>query len=122
MTLFGSPLTTGPFAPCAGHGTTVALTFDRPTRSQDSAGEIVLSFASAVTVTGDLQPLAGAASRYQRYKPGTLDPVDYDFIVLGNADVRVADRTTVSAQALEVTAVDHWGTQHTEAWLMYVGR
>jgi len=122
MSLFGPPLTTGPFAPCAGHGTTVQLTFERPTRSQNSAGEVVLSFASAVTLTGDLQPYEGAASYYKRHKPGTLDPVDYGFTVLANADVRPGDRTTISAQAVEIAAVDHWGTLHTEVWLMYVGR
>lgn len=93
------------------------LTFWRATHTQDDVGQMVLSYVSHVTVRGSLQP---ESDGYPRYLQGTLQEINYKFIVLGNANVQVGDRTTVSNHNLEAKKVDHWGAVQTEVGLTYV--
>jgi hypothetical protein len=93
------------------------LTFYRATHSQDNVGQMILSYTSNVCVRGSLQP---ESDGYPRYLQGTLQEINYKFIVLGNAPVVVGDRTTVSNHSLEAKKVDHWGTFQTEIGLTYV--
>jgi hypothetical protein len=106
-----------PILTCGDDGTQTTLVFSRATRGQNSAGEILLSFASAVTVAVDLQPEGGT---YPRYLQGTLDQVNYTAIGFGNLDVRTGDRTTISGAAVEVINVQHWGLEQTELALSIV--
>ena len=94
-----------------------AFTFQRATRDQNSAGELVLSFTDALSVTGELIPAVGAILRATY---GTVNQVDATLYLEGNVDVRVADRVTVSATLIEVVNVRHYGVDATEAWLKYV--
>ena len=108
----------GVFAVCPDEGgTQAALVFVRAVSSQNSFGEVILSFASALTVEGDLQPAGG---NYPRMIHGTLEQVNFDFIVFGNPDIRVGDRTTISAAAVEIINIDRFGTEQTEAQMKYV--
>lgn len=102
---------------CSATGTRTTLVFSRATREQNSAGEIVLSFASNVSLTVDLQAEGGA---FPRYMAGTLRQVNYAAIVLGNPDIVEGDRTTVCSTQLEVVNVLRLGTEYAEMALAHV--
>ena len=102
---------------CSTTGTRTTLVFSRASREQNSAGEIVLSFASNLSLTGDLQPEGGT---YPRFLPGTLRAVNYTFVYLGNPDLEEGDRTRVSAALLEITNVLRLGIEQAEVSLSYV--
>lgn len=102
---------------CSTTGTRTTLVFSRASREQDSAGQIVLSFASNVSLTGDLQPEGGT---YPRFLPGTLKAINYTFTFLGNPDAEEGDRTRVSGALLEITNVQRFGTEQADVSLSYV--
>jgi len=103
--------------------TRTTLVFVRKTLEQNSAGELIMSWASALTVRGDLEPHGGKLVRYMH---GELNEVDFTFSVRGLVDIRVTDRTfltqnsQVSASLLEVADVSIYGSEHTEAMLQWV--
>jgi hypothetical protein len=103
----------------AAGGTTTTLSFSRATTSQGSTGEIALSFASHLSLAGDLQPKSG---KLPRFVHGQVAEVHYEFTVQANADIRAGDRTTVSGASLEASSIRHYGTAITEIDLVYVGR
>lgn len=111
------------FAPdlCTG-GTQQAILFARSLpkiEDQNSAGEVVLSFASIGTFTGDYQAQGGT---YPRLMHGTVVQVDALFFVMGNPDLRVADRCTVSGARLEIISTQQFGFEHCEISLRHLGR
>lgn len=97
--------------------TTATLVFLSPQRAVNSFGEVVVSFASHVTVTGDLQPMTG---KFPRYLHGDVEQVNAMFIVLGNPDLEAGFRTVVSAQQMEIVDVDRFGRQQAEVSLKWV--
>ena len=125
-----SPFGTITHAACSPFGTTfvtpttTTLTFERKTESVNSAGELMLAFASALTVTLDLQPKGGG---YPRFLAGTMEEINFTGIVFAAVDVRVADRALVpdvteatSGAYVEVVNVQHFGTVQTELNLKWV--
>ena len=102
---------------CSTTGTRTTLVFSRATRTQNSSSEIVLSFASNLSLTLDLQPEGGT---FPRYLAGTLRVVNYTAIYLGNPDVIEGDRVTVCSAQLEVVNVLRLGTEYAELALAYV--
>ena len=118
MSVFRAEDCGGIFAICPDEGGTQAqLTFDRKSATQNSFGEVELVFDSAITVTGDLQPAGGS---YPRMIHGVLEVVNFDFIVFGNPDIRVGDRTTISNALVEIINIDRFGTEQAEAQMRYV--
>src|ERR671922_2341982 len=97
---------------CTGASTT--LTFMRATRDQDSAAQVVLSFASALRVGVELQPEPGM---YPRFLQGTLTEVNFTAYAFGGPDVRVGDRTTISGAEVEVVNVMAFPDAQTEVAL-----
>ena len=93
------------------------LTFHRATHTQDDVGQMVLSYVCNTCVRGSLQP---ESDGYPRYMQGTLQEINYKFIVLGNAPIVVGDRAVFSNYSLEAKKVDHWGHFQTEIGLTYV--
>lgn len=115
------------FAPSTCDGTTtLAITFQRAAHllegreiTVNSAGETVLSFVEVGTVTGDLQPVGG---NYVRMIQGTVVQIDAMFYVMGNPDVQVGDRCTISAMQMECINAQHYGQESAEISLHHVGR
>ncbi len=102
---------------CSSTGTQTTLVFSRTSREQNSAGEIVLSFASNLSLTVDLQAEGGT---FPRYLAGTLRVINYTAIHLGNPDVIEGDRVTVCSTQLEVVNVLRLGTEYAELALAHV--
>jgi len=118
MSIFEPKVPSGIFAQCPNVGGTVtALTFQRATREQNSAGELVLSFANLDQIRVDLFPSGRGVLRDVH---GELNQVDYVIVGTGNLDLSEKDRTTISGALVEVIGVDHWGLETTEADLKYV--
>ena len=97
--------------------TQVSLVFERPTRSQNSIGEVALSFASALTALVDLQPTGGG---FWRMAQGQLETNNYTGVIQGYALVEVGDRASVYSALLEITNVGRFGTLQTEIGLKVV--
>lgn len=98
-------------------GTQTTLVFSRATGAQNSAGEVVLSFASNLELTVDLQEGGGTVPRYLA---GVLRMVNYTAYYLGNPDVTELDRTTISGLPLEVINVLRLGIEYAEIALSVV--
>ena len=127
MSLFTLTASCPIFAPSTCDGTpTMNITFQRAAHilegraiTVNSAGETVLSFVEVDTITGSLQPAGG---NYVRMIQGTIMQIDAMFFVMGNPDIQVADRCTVSAVQMEAINVQHYGLEHAEISLHHVGR
>ena len=122
-----SPFTAPTQADCSPFAspTATSLVFFRKTTTQNSAGELLLSFASALTVSLDLQPRPG---NYVRLIQGAFVAVHYTgFVANGVPDVRVSDRATIadvtggtSGAHVEVVSVQRWGSLQSEIDLAWV--
>jgi hypothetical protein len=86
---------------------------------QNSAGEVEMSYASIGIFAGDLQPQGG---NYLRLIHGTVQQVDYLFFVMGNPDLRVGDRATISSARVEIVNTQQFGFEHCEVSLKHMGR
>ena len=115
------------FAPddCDG-GTTITVSFVRAAHlvegraiTVNSAGETVLSFIDVGAVTGTWDPQRG---NYVRMVQGTVVQIDAILYVMGNPDVEVGDRCTVSGAHLECINRQQYGGEHAEISLHHVGR
>ena len=107
------------FAPQPGMGTQQSLVFQRATQGQTSAGEVVLSFATAGTFSVDLQPMPAGIVRILH---GVVYEVAYRMFLFNNPDIRDGDRCTISAQQLEIITTARYGVEHVEADLRFIGR
>ena len=107
------------FAPACGGSDWQTLAFQRSTKEQNSAGELMLSFATVGTFLGELQPFGG---NYIRMIHGTVVQIDAVFIVMGNPDMQVGDRCTVSNAQMEIVSTQVYGTEHAEISLKHIGR
>ena len=99
--------------------TAQSLAFSRRTITQTSAGDTVQTFVSFATFAGDLQPQEAGLKRMIH---GQVFEIDYHFYVLGNPDIRESDRCTISGGDVEVVSVRHFGGEHAEIDLLYMGR
>ena len=112
-------------APCAlfrepdGSGVQALVTFQRATRSQTTAGEVVLSYATPRSLLVSLQPKPAG---YVRLLHGIVQEVAYVAFYEGNAAVVEGDRATLSSAQVEVVSVLHYGMEHTEIEFKHVGR
>lgn len=110
----------GVFATCTGQWlcgpTMVSLTVLRSTQSQNSHGEVVLSFASHVALRFDLQPMRGGVVRMLH---GRTVEVAYLGIVAGNPDIYAFDRAVHSGADIEIIDVNRYG-DHTEVYWRWV--
>ena len=102
--------------------TAAILVFYRKTLEQNSAGELIQTWASAFAVRGELVPEGG---KLVRYLHGELQEVPFSFAIRGIVDIRATDRTEIpqyfaSAVLVEVVNVNYFGNQQTEAWLQWV--
>lgn len=122
------PADGGIFSPTPGYGADVLVSFVRstlriaPALAQPrltSAGETGLSFATLGTFLGTLQP---ARANYLRLLHGILTQVDFRMFILGEADIAEGDRCTIEGKRCEVINTQHWGTEHIELDLRYLGR
>jgi hypothetical protein len=100
---------------CTGASTTV--TFLRASASQNSAGEILLSYSSAVSLGVELQPEGGG---YPRFLQGTVTEVNFTAYAYGGPDVRVGDRAVISGANVEVINVQYYPDAQTELALRWV--
>lgn len=107
------------FAVPDGMMTQQSLVFQRATRDQTSAGELVLSFANVATFSIDLQPMPAGTTRLIH---GVVHEVAYRMFLYNNPDIRDGDRCTISAQQLEIITTARYGVEHVEADLKYIGR
>ena len=114
------------FAPTPGLGTEQWVSFVRLNSvrngyapAQNSGGELVLSYIPIGTFMMDLQP---APLGFPRHIEGTQVNVDYRGIVPNNVDLRFGDRCYLCNYQLEVFNVAHYGTEHTELELRFIGR
>lgn len=107
------------FAPVCDTGDWQTLSFQRATKDQNSAGELLLSFAAIGTFLGELQPFGGG---YVRALHGTVVQIDALFIVTGNPAVQEGDRCTVSQAQMEIASTQQYGQEHCEISLRHVGR
>lgn len=117
----------GIFAPgFCGAGTMGTFTYVRAdallrhhTPTQNAAGEILNSFTTTVTVTGELQPNKG---QLQRLIGGMVTEVAYVLFAMGAPDVQEKDRTVIEGWQVEVVAVNQWGGEFAEIFHTYLGR
>jgi len=109
----------GPFGSdeCA-NGIKQTLQFLSDTITQDSAGQVRLAYANTVEITGELVGAGGGG--YPRDVHGTIDSYDYDFIVMGNPDVKVGNRAFISAMESEIVTIDRYGTVQAEIKIKFV--
>lgn len=114
--IFGASSLGGIFADTL-NPTTASLVFFTPTREQNDFGEVIVSYASHITLVGDLQPRTG---KFPRYVHGDVEQTNAVLVVLGNPDVSIGDRTLVSAQFMEIMDVDRYGTTQAEISLKWV--
>jgi hypothetical protein len=121
MSVFGpSDAPCGVFSPSlCGGGTQAQLTFVRSTSTQNSAGEILLSFSTVGTWSLDLQPQPAGI---QRLVHGIVKEVEYLAFIPGNPDIRELDRCYVCGSQMEVTQAAHYGFEHVEISLTHIGR
>ena len=117
--LFGLRAPCPLFAPACEMSDWQTLAFQRAAREQNSAGELMLSFAAVGTFLGELQPFGG---NYVRMIHGTVVQIDAVFIVMGNPDMQVGDRCTVSNAQMEIVSTQVYGTEQCEASLRQIGR
>ncbi len=109
----------GVFGPVAGTGLNQRVTFARALPYQTSAGEVLVSFSVIGSWVVELQPLPAGV---QRLVHGIVKDVVYRAFLPGNPDIRELDRCYVSDVQLEVTQAAHYGQEHCEIDLVYVGR
>lgn len=95
------------------------ITFQRATRSQTSAGEIVLSYTTVGNFLGELQPQPAGITRAIH---GIVLEVAYKFFVQGTPDIQELDRTTIAGDQVEVVTASQWGKEHMEIDLRYMAR
>ena len=107
------------FGPSCDAGDWQTLSFQRSTKEQNSAGELLLSFAAVGSVLGELQPRPAGVVRVIH---GVVLEVAYTFFVQGAPDIRELDRTTVDGAQLEVVTAAAWGEEHMEVDLKHLGR
>lgn len=107
------------FAAQDGLSDVVTLAFQRATRDQTAAGELVLSFADVGTFLGELQPVPTGTARLIH---GIVHEVAYRFFVDGNPDVQDGDRCTISAAQLEIVTTSRYGVEHAEIELKHMAR
>ena len=94
MTLFAPcPAGNTLFAPCSDAATTTAvLAFTSATRTQNSAGEVLLSFAPTFTLATELFPRTGS---FQRFIQGQWTEINFTAIHLAYAPVNYGNRVTI---------------------------
>lgn len=109
----------GVFGAVAGTGLNARLVFARSTPYQTSAGEVLVSFSTVGAWTLELQPQPAGI---QRLVHGVVKEVIYRAFIPGNPDIRELDRCYVSGVQLEVTQAAHYGMEHCEIDLTYIGR
>lgn len=109
----------GVFGAVAGTGLNQRLAFARAMPYQTSAGEVLVSFSTVGAYTVELQPQPAGV---QRLVHGIVKDVVYRAFLVGNPDIRELDRCYISGVQLEVTQAAHYGTEHCEVDLGYVGR
>ena len=109
----------GVFGMVAGTGLNQAITFMRSTTYQNSAGEVLVSFGNVGRYVLELQPQPAGV---QRLVHGIVRDVVYRAFIMGNPDIRELDRCMLSGVQLEVTQAAHYGTEHAEIDLTYIGR
>ena len=114
------------FAPAVGQGDVISLVFQRAAHilegraiTVNSAGETVLSFVKMGEFIGELQPQGG---NYVRMLQGVVVQVDALFFVMGNPDVQVGDRCTLSGVQMEAISTQQYGLEHSEVSLHHIGR
>src|ERR1700675_1163952 len=95
------------------------LSFQRSTKEQNSAGELLLSFSAVGSVLGELQPQPAGVTRVIH---GVVLEVAYRFFVQGVPDIRELDRTTIDGAQLEVVTAAQWGQEHMEIDLKHLAR
>lgn len=116
------------FAPCASAATlTTTLAFTSATRSQNSTGEVLLSFEPTFTLATELFPRTGT---FQRFVQGQWTEINFTAIHLAYASITYGNRVTipppfaspVSGVLCEVVDVRHYGAETTELDLRFVRR
>ena len=85
----------------------------------NSAGETVLSFVETGAFVGELQPYGG---NYVRMLQGVVVQIDAIFYIMGNPDVQVGDRCTLSGAQMEAISTQQYGLEHSEVSLHHIGR
>jgi hypothetical protein len=120
---FGLCTHTGPWTASSeleADGSIKTLTFDRYSAGFNTQfRETRLSWVASFSVTGNLQP-AEFLRLFRRSEYGQLAETAFIFDVNGNPDIRVGDRTQVSATVVEVVNVDRYGTMHAECHLRWL--
>ena len=120
MSVFGADdAPCGVFGAVAGTGLHQRLTFVRGVPYQTSSGEMIVSFTTIGSWTLELQPQPAGV---QRLVHGIVKEVIFRAFIPGNPDIRELDRCSVSGVQLEVTQAAHYGQEHVEIDLTYVGR
>jgi len=116
----------GPFAPLAGDGAQLLVSFTRPVSvnlrripTQNAAGEVLLSYAPIGSVSLEMQPHQAG---FPRNIGGQIVEVAYVGFANGNVDLRAGDRCYLSSLQLEIVNAIHYGTEHTEIELKQIGR
>ena len=109
----------GVFGAVAGTGLNTRIVFARATPYQTSSGEMLVSFSRIGAWTLELQPQPAGI---QRLVHGIVKDVVYRAFLPGNPDIRELDRCSIAGAQLEVTQVAHYGNQHVEIDLTFVGR
>ena len=108
------------FAPQDGLSDWQTLTFQRATRTQTNAGEIVMSYAVIGNFLGELQPQPAGLARVIH---GIVLEVAYRFFVDGAPDIEELDRVVLDeGDQLEVVTTAQWGEEHCEVDLKHIGR
>ena len=110
MALFDAGSACGLFA-MPGWPTMATLTFERAAHSATTFGHISLSFASAYTITVDMQPGGGG---FVRLVQGQLEPMAYTGTVQGSVDMQRGDRVSYLSSLLEIANVQHFGMVYTD--------
>lgn len=107
----------GVFATCNGGWlcgpTIVELSVIRPTRSQNSYGEVVLSFSSAASILFDMQPAPNGVSRLMH---GQLVEVSFLGFANGDPDIREFDRASYMGNLIEVVSISRYGDHSEVLW------
>lgn len=109
----------GVFGAIDGAGLNQRIVFARAIATQNSAGEVLLSFSTIGSWVAELQPLPAGI---QRLVHGIVKEIAYRAFLAGNADIRELDRCYISGAQLEVTQAAHYGYEHMEIDLVHLGR
>lgn len=107
------------FAPQDGMSDWQTIAFQRATRTQTSAGEIILSYATVGNFLGELQPQPAGTTRVIH---GIVLEVAYKFFVQGTPDIQELDRATIGGDQVEAVTAAQWGQEHMEVDLRYMAR